>query len=1568
MTSVNLKVTGVDTFGARLPTVFFTKIEINDESSTLGASTFFGVSINTEFNIKFTKPAHLQNTSTEDFIKNQINDLKLYGYVAFDTTFISELENEEMSILAFQKYIDDNEDAWSDSESDVSFEVPLRNLIDPPETEDYGASLILNNSFDEKGDEIIEIAGISHVFKILPRPGGPDKLTIRPIGDIPKVTLLAMVGLDRDLHQDPKIKTLGFSDAEASALDSGTSSSVRFLLGPDPLLRLSFSSFYGELSNNTLYNKYFGNISYINVLEFGEVPSQFYKQFSRPDGTAYLNLVMQSINGKFYSTDNYSFNDIQNSFKALFDQFNQDRETDSRLNKNMSDLEAIVYSEKNKTNVLGEIANYRSTYPNKEQNTASGRFYNSFIVVYAEVLQNVHAQDELTQKLYFDSLIVDSRGIISGDYEKPSKVDSGFSDYSATGWVDAITYEDNYIPYSWFNCTRTAHSVENLTRTGEYYKFPSVSAIGDDWQEALLESALNGLPAGSGDISSLLSEDATGTALMDAAYSYANDEYEDIYNYYYSNFVTDYPEDVAAEMAAAEVEYVIGSGDGTNLQQLENAIERSLLASDGPSVNENFVVHNTGWWLFDYEKAIRYKSRFSQYIDLSKMQRYFRYNIPYNNFKIMGAQMQRREMELPGLAISEIAGNPTDPSASFGVIHCTFFADFIAGKTEDFKSGMGTVGDAADVGVMGTRTYYTLDSDGAASTHPTDSTKSDVPLQIKTGLTWKNVTADAMALDPLAEDVHKFKYMRPAAKDTFYGELLTTHLKFKLFDLANSTYSKRFEGINDLGGGASPDAMGPIYDGYRLACFEFSDLMDDDVAYYNGTTEGQEAIGNPAAAYKFEIEGKETGLGAVTTVYRTGVKVEDSTLRLVIKVLDDLEVIVDEYADYVESAIEVCSFNNITNSYNSFFVGAINEKYLESKPWVKAAYYSIAYLDIFYGAFGDAFDSEEFDEKVLSLLMRISPETGNLDSTTALLAELRAMINDVKNQILNDIEEKYGIVAEDIYRDAVVVCFGNIFPIAGPLSPTHHSEIIYGDYFPFSENDASYSTRAAAPLVVIPEAAYFGGAYAEITTLTFGTPSFAGDTSISVPTAAETATSFDLIDSGISAGSFSDLAAEFGDSKAAAIISEFYNRLYAGFVGETAIRQISADNRRSLGATGPSIVQTGAGGSTSRLKFDLGFDLETSPDAPTTGELGTFEGTTRTIPIYDPTSEFTHKIAFDEIFMPFSVNDWRFAALGFRFATDDAGAIISGVDDDYGTSAGPAPAVKYPFQWGGTTAMDLAADYSSSTYSDYNIHKLDETAQLHTSLARFAHEMLQRSTTDAQIFSTGGGYTAQARNGLLGVNNRRNFRNLGDLLALIQNVYLPEAQRRISNLDDRIYSNITRYRQRAYMLDIFGYNAESGVSDTGGIEYFEGTYGLSGTRMDYVGTDRANVFSSLKFQNNIDDGFLGTIWCVAIREMLLTMQDIIIDQMNAPDPEGPDRAYATRGISKVVNKTDYPGVSSFVSPLEAPPDYDYSKGTGRDSDIELFGFGGTSGYMDSADEIGTDVFDAITGGGFIDVD
>ena len=472
----------------------------------------------------------------------------------------------------------------------------------------------------------------------------------------------------------------------------------------------------------------------------------------------------------------------------------------------------------------------------------------------------------------------------------------------------------------------------------------------------------------------------------------------------------------------------------------------------------------------------------------------------------------------------------------------------------------------------------------------------------------------------------------------------------------------------------------------------------------------------------------------------------------------------------------------------------------------------------------------------------------------------------------------------------------------------------------------------------------------------------------------ETETSFDLIDSGISRGKFDDLTAEFGDSRAAAIISEFYNSLYAGFVGETAIRQISADNRSSLGATGPSIVQTGGTtGSTRRLKFDLGFDLESSPDAPTTGELDTFTGTTRTIPIYDPTSEFTHRIAFDEIFMPFSVNDWRFAAFGFTLASDDYGSIITGVDEGASGIGAGLVVNKYPFMWGGTTAMDLAVGYSSSTYSDYNIHKLDETAQLHTSLARFAHEMLQRSTTDVQIFSTAGGYTGQARVGLLGVKARRNFRNLGDLLALIQNVYLPEAQRRISNLDDRIYSNITRYRQRAYMLDIFGYNAESGVSEAiipGVTEenFFEGTYGPTGTPIDYVGTDRANVFTSLKFQNNLSDGYLGTIWSVAVREMLLTMQDIIIDQMNDPEDEGADRTYATRGISKVVNKTDYPGVSSFVSPLEAPPDYDYSKGTGRDSDIELFGFGGTSGYLDSADEFGTDEIGAITGGGFLDVD
>ena len=103
-------------------------------------------------------------------------------------------------------------------------------------------------------------------------------------------------------------------------------------------------------------------------------------------------------------------------------------------------------------------------------------------------------------------------------------------------------------------------------------------------------------------------------------------------------------------------------------------------------------------------------------------------------------------------------------------------------------------------------------------------------------------------------------------------------------------------------------------DGYRLMCFEFSDLMDDDVAYYNATDEGL------TDDRKEKLENLNN-IDAESTVYRLKVTATDNTKDFYSDFYDYIESVYNEYYEYAEMSAEICSFNNITNSYNTFFMG-----------------------------------------------------------------------------------------------------------------------------------------------------------------------------------------------------------------------------------------------------------------------------------------------------------------------------------------------------------------------------------------------------------------------------------------------------------------------------------------------------------------------------------------------------------------------------------------------------------------------------------------------------------------------
>ena len=170
MSSINLNVVGAETFGARLPTVFLEKITL--EPSTGAHSTYENSAvIRAHMSLKFTKPAHMQFQSTDEFIKKYMYDLVLYSYITTDDESYSiALENGNLSLLEWHNYVESLDDAGI--VSTISWYFNLRHILDSG-----AGTLELANSYDGEGNEIIQISNIVATFEY---KGWDDPFTTSP--------------------------------------------------------------------------------------------------------------------------------------------------------------------------------------------------------------------------------------------------------------------------------------------------------------------------------------------------------------------------------------------------------------------------------------------------------------------------------------------------------------------------------------------------------------------------------------------------------------------------------------------------------------------------------------------------------------------------------------------------------------------------------------------------------------------------------------------------------------------------------------------------------------------------------------------------------------------------------------------------------------------------------------------------------------------------------------------------------------------------------------------------------------------------------------------------------------------------------------------------------------------------------------------------------------------------------------------------------------------------------------------------------------------------------------------
>jgi len=1423
MADINLNFQGSTTFGGKFPNVFIKSIDVQPYP---GRPTSLAAKFEVKLNLKFTKPKDLSASDVEEFIYQELRLLRLYAYVIPSLAFCNQLENNTFSI---QKYMDHLADSDMDlpSESVLSEKIDLVDLI--TETDDGGAGAVVTVSdvFDSEGNEIVEVSNITYVFEhygVLSSEV-PELTTwqgeeVHPIENIEKYFFAAFVG-----HSD-----------HVTALD------------PD--------------MNEMMYNSHFGNITYYHMLTKGNLASRFYRAYVYDNNEPYYGIVLQNINGKFYSTENYTFEDIKNTFLSTIDEYRDKRDGDPTLNKDIQDLEAIIMSDQNKTNILGEIANYQSVYPNKDQATLSGLFYNSFVVAFSEVLATLGAQRQVFQKLYLDSLITDSRAtLLSGVYTPPTipvEYDWETAGYPvefvrgipAEGvWPDGFGWHiSKFIDEKKFMCTRESIAVKPFFDASGYY----TGALPMGATAASFERLIAGLPStltGAGGSTMVSAEPYT-------TYTGLSGEYGELWYALYRKYLLGIDSEgrepgddgysgtgvldatMAAELATTELEYMLSGGhyDGTYLgaakhlwgaDELGSSIEDvvftgtwalpssptgDIMVLDEAARHLNFIVKQKGCWFFDYEAAVRTQSAIAKVLNITKLQQHFRLNIPYAHFYFEMASMERHEMMLHH-----------DGEASDGTpesIKCTIYADFpkMSGEYE------------------GKYLVYTSAPGGPATS--VWQSKPKLPLMRSTGLQWEADPITGDAGDYIDMDYHRYKYLRPYT-ETLTGTVHYPSLIFKNFDLpANADGSNQLINYNSLASFPDSYPLGKkTLDGYRLTCFKFADLLDDDVAYYN--TDSSYLAANPGRRDQIKTLNP---LNKGSTVYKLKVKIIDRTKSTLDDLYDYCNSIVSEYSTYVDEARDICSYNNITNTYNDYFVQALNEKYYEERPWVKAAYIAVALADMLFSSVDTPKD--QFDAAVITETLKISPGTGNLASTVQFLETLELLVDYLVS----------GGVVGDSPGNNIVGGTGDILWFGNPCFDFAELSEITGDYFPSDVDDAMVwgGAHEIAPLIILPDVVFFGGHDMTITGEEWG---------------------FDTTDLTLDA------------------------RIegYAGYVGLVGVRELTglparqayddASHSDDISAYSEGII-SGPFGELSTKHFRF------TNDDGTVHELADTDRTRNNyIQIQDPTRDNLTKAAYDEIFLPLNDDDWRSILFSVNQRPDgDIYFNWHRTTHTYtGTSTPYLPSmdtynIEARLKWRPAESdgkpkygfYDIPTGITDHSYwwdGDYPSLGAYMQQYVYTFAARLAHEMLARSTVDVDLDPRGQieghGWRAKRKHNSNRPRARRTDRDLTELKYLIETYYLPEAERRIDEEDDDRYSLIIRGRQ----------NYE---------EYkFRSSHMLTGE--DPIEIHRR------------------------IRDALELMLDVIDDEIAIPTEAHSPRGAATMGMSYVLNDCD-PSTASYTGP------------------------------------------------------
>lgn len=171
---------------------------------------------------------------------------------------------------------------------------------------------------------------------------------------------------------------------------------------------------------------------------------------------------------------------------------------------------------------------------------------------------------------------------------------------------------------------------------------------------------------------------------------------------------------------------------------------------------------------------------------------------------------------------------------------------------------------------------------------------------------------------------------------------------------------------------------------------DFTETLKSFIAQRNFDT--MESIGDYKLAC-FEVADIQTNVQG-RTAYKFRVKISDFTANFVInRIINPAQEALSGLRGYYDAASDFCSYNDLDNKFNDFFVEFINERYSEAvkPPWEFAPIWFFMIKNLLTRNSIEA-ASETLYNSVISQIIKISPETGDLDSIELFLQEFETMM------------------------------------------------------------------------------------------------------------------------------------------------------------------------------------------------------------------------------------------------------------------------------------------------------------------------------------------------------------------------------------------------------------------------------------------------------------------------------------------------------------------------------------------------------------------------------------------------